>query len=232
MNSTPIPLSSFLEEGVYVGSLSDFIDANEITQIESKVKAIHSYVESDRESILLCRYNYAPEPEKYESQIRLSEILERDLYVKENNFVITQKWYEFSVDRKYNEYFYNLSKKILETVYPNVEIERGGGLGDFTLYEDGHFIDSHRDGYNNGRLCVLIMYLSSEADYNDGGGELIITTNSGTQHTVKPLLGTFSIMDFLKSDLIHEVKAVKNGFKRYSFINFFKVENVENKITI
>ena len=56
MNSTPIPLSSFLEEGAYVGSLYDFIDANEITQIESKAKDIHKYVESDRESILSCVY--------------------------------------------------------------------------------------------------------------------------------------------------------------------------------
>ena len=232
MNSTPILLSNFLEEGAYVGSLYDFIDANEITQIESKVKAIHNYVESDRESILTCRYNYAPEPEEYEHQIRLSEILKRDLYVKENNLTVTQKWYEFSVDKEYNKYFYNLSKTILQTVYPNVKIEEGDRLGDFTLYEDGHFIDSHRDGYNNGRLCVLIMYLSSEADYNNGGGELIITTNSGTQHTVKPLLGTFAIMDFLKSDLIHEVKAVKNGFKRYSFIHFFKVRNTKNKAII
>ena len=225
MNSTPIPLSSFLEEGAYVGSLYDFIDANEITQIESKAKDIHKYVESDRESILSCVYNYAPEPQAYKSKISFNEIPERDLYIKQNNLIATQKWYEFNASKQHHQYFYYLSKKILETIYPNTEIDQDGGMGNFTLYEDGHFIDSHRDGYNNGRLCVLIMYLSNEVNYNDGGGELIITTNSGVQHTVKPLLGTFSIMDFSKSDLIHEVKVVKNGFKRYSFINFFKVKS-------
>ena len=225
MNSTLIPLNNFLDEGAYIGNLHDFISTDEIIQIESKVKDIDNYVESDRESILLCRYNYAPESKEYKHQIRLSEIPERDLYVKENNLVVTQKWYEFSVNKEYSEYFYDLSIKILETIYPNVEIEQNSRKGDFTLYEDNHFIDSHRDGYNNNRLCVIIIYLSSEIDYNNGGGELIITTNSDTQHIIKPLLGTFCIMDFSKSDLIHEVKVVKNGFKRYSFINFFKVKS-------
>jgi len=232
MNSTPIPLSSFLEEGAYVGNLYDFIDANEMTQVESKIKGICSYVESDRESILKCRYDYAPELQSYEHSIPLNQILERDLFIKENDLRTVQKWYEFSMSNEYHQYFYSLSKKIVNTLYPDTVIDDSDRMGDFTLYEDDHFISDHKDGYSNGRLCVLIMYLSSEADYNNGGGELIITTNSSTQHTVKPLLGTFSIMDFSKSDLIHEVKAVKNGFKRYSFINFFKVKNVENKITI
>jgi hypothetical protein len=232
MNSTPIPLNSFLEEGAFIGNLCDFIDSNTMIQIESKIKYIRSYVESDRESVLTCRYNYAPESKIYENQIRLKEVPARDLYVEKNNLVVTQKWYEFFVDIEHNKYFFNLSKKIVKTFYPNIEIEEGDRLGNFTLYEDGHFISSHRDGYNNNRLCALIMYLSNVVDYNNGGGELIITVNSGAQHVVRPLLGTFSLIDFSKNDLIHEVKAVKNGFKRYAFIHFFKVKNIKNKTII
>ena len=229
MNSTPIPLSNFLSEGAYIGNLYDFIDADGMRLIESKAKEIDNYVESNKKAILKCRYNYAPEPQPYKHQISFKEVPERDSYVKENNLTATQKWYEFYAGEQYHQYFYHLSKKILKTIYPDTKLERSSAMGDFTLYEDSHFIDSHRDGYNNGRLCVLIMYLSKESDYNDGGGELVITTNSGAQHTIKPLLGTFSILDFSKSDLIHEVKKVKNGFKRYAFINFFKSENIETK---
>jgi Rps23 Pro-64 3,4-dihydroxylase Tpa1-like proline 4-hydroxylase len=116
----------------------------------------------------------------------------------------------------------NFCKRILNNFYPDVEINYGGGFGGFTLYEDGHFIIDHKDGNNPGRICVIIIYLSSEQEYNnDGGGELVIKTNSQKEYTIKPILGTFSLLDFSKNDVNHQVNVVKNGFKRYSFINFF-----------
>jgi Rps23 Pro-64 3,4-dihydroxylase Tpa1-like proline 4-hydroxylase len=224
MNSIPIPLSSFLEEGVYIGNLYDFIDENEMIQIDSKIKDIHNYVNSDRESALLCRYDYEPPTHEYKHSLSLKEVPERDLFIEKNNYNTIQKWYEFEMDWEFHQYFCDLCTKILNTLYPNTEIMKNDRMGDFTLYEDGHFIHSHKDGADNGRLCVLIIYLTKESEYNDGGGELVVTTSSNKQYTIKPLLGTFSVLDFSKNDPVHEVKKVKNGFKRYAFMKFFKRE--------
>jgi Rps23 Pro-64 3,4-dihydroxylase Tpa1-like proline 4-hydroxylase len=105
-------------------------------------------------------------------------------------------------------------------------------MPNFTLYEDGHFIDPHSDGLNVGRVCGLIIYLSYEEDYNDGGGELVIETNSNTEYVIKPIFGTFSLLDFTKNNIRHSVNAVKNGFKRYSFIYFYNRVNEEYLNTI
>ena len=118
----------------------------------------------------------------------------------------------------------DISEKITSFFYPNLLIKKQI-TGGFTLYEDGHFIANHKDGNNSGRVCVIIMYLSSESEYNnDGGGELVIKTNSDKEYTIKPILGTFSLLDFSESDVHHQVNMVKNGFKRYAFINFFNLK--------
>jgi Rps23 Pro-64 3,4-dihydroxylase Tpa1-like proline 4-hydroxylase len=122
----------------------------------------------------------------------------------------------------YTDFFIGVCKRILNSFYPDIEIDYDGGFGGYTLYEDGHFIIDHKDGNNVGRVCVIIIYLSSETEYNDdGGGELVIKTNSQKEYTIKPILGTFSLLDFFQNDVHHQVNMVKNGFKRYAFINFF-----------
>ena len=49
----------------------------------------------------------------------------------------------------------------------------------------------------------MIVYLSYDEDYNDGGGELIATGNSGKIYTIKPTFGTFSLLDFTKNNVKH-----------------------------
>ena len=91
----------------------------------------------------------------------------------------------------------------------------------------GHFIAEHNDGENIDRVCALIVYLSYDEDYNDGGGELIATGNSGKIYTIKPTFGTFSLLDFTKNNVKHSVSEVKNGFKRYAFISFFNKQKIK-----
>jgi hypothetical protein len=124
------------------------------------------------------------------------------------------------------EYFSEFCLKILDKFYPNINIDYTNSP-QFTLYEDGHFIAEHNDGENVGRVCALIIYLSYDEDYNDGGGELIVTGNSGKIYTIKPTFGTFSLLDFTKNNAKHAVSEVKNGFKRYAFISFFNKTKIK-----
>ena len=232
MNSIPIQPNDYLDEGAYVGNIMDFINDEEYNQMLSVIEKVKDYSIVNRDTELYCRYQLRLKEDNYEHNIPLSEVGERDLYVKDNNFKIFQKWFEFKIKQNigepnYTDFFINICKKILNRFYPDVEINYGSGFGGFTLYEDGHFIIDHKDGKNAGRLCVIIIYLSPESEYNTdggGGGELVIKTNSQKEYTIKPILGTFSLLDFSENDVFHEVNMVKNGFKRYSFINFFYVK--------
>jgi Rps23 Pro-64 3,4-dihydroxylase Tpa1-like proline 4-hydroxylase len=224
MNSTPIHPNDLLVEGAYVGEIMDFIDINEFNEMLSVIEKVKEYSVVNRDTELHCRYNYTQQ-ENYLFQTPLNKLEEIDSFVKENNLVTTQKWFEFKPNLEYLDYFMGISEKITSFFYPDLLIRRQI-TGGFTLYEDGHFIANHKDGNNTGRVCVIIMYLSSESEYNnDGGGELVIKTNSDKEFTIKPILGTFTLLDFTKNNIYHQVNEVKNGFKRYAFINFFSENN-------
>lgn len=239
MNITPNPLdnlytSPLIDEGVYCGNLFDFLNSAEIEHTKTLIDKVKKFSIKERDTKLHCRYNHTliqdlengiDENVGFISSIKLSEVAIRDEFVKENQRDITQKWFEFSGFDMDCKYFMEISKKILDKFYPNINIDYTQSP-QFTLYEDGHFIAEHNDGENVGRVCVLIIYLSYDEDYNEGGGELIVTSKSGKIYTIKPTFGTFSLLDFTKNNLKHSVSEVKNGFKRYAFISFF------NKIKI
>ena len=66
----------------------------------------------------------------------------------------------------------------------------------------------HRDGFNISRYCVILIYLSDEKNYNDGGGELVIEEN-GVREVIKPVKGNFCILDFTRNNPNHAVNVVK-----------------------
>lgn len=235
MSTTPIPLndlnrSFLLNEGGFAGNIFDFLELDEIENLKNLITKIKEYATNERDTELTCRYNYhlleadpetgLNENDTFIHSIKLSEVAERDAFVKEHNREILQKWFEFTGFDEECKYFNKISEKILKVFYPNQHIDFSQ-MPNFTLYEDDHFIADHSDGLNVGRVCGLIIYLSYEEDYNDGGGELVIQTNSNTQYTIKPIFGTFSLLDFTKNNVRHSVNPVKNGFKRYSFIYFY-----------
>lgn len=235
MNITKIPSddlkkSFLLNEGFYCGSIFDFLNSNEIEHLKDEIERVKKYSIEERDTELYCRYNYhlinneitgINENDNFIHSIKLSEIAKRDLFVKENNRDVLQKWLEFDgFDEKLKNSFMKISEKILSFFYPSIDVDYNQ-TPHFTLYEDGHFIAEHNDGENIGRICGLIIYLSDEKDYNDGGGELVVKTNSNKVYSIKPIFGTFSLLDFTQNNIRHSVNAVKNGFKRYSFLYFF-----------
>ena len=233
--------SFLLNEGAFKGNIFDFLELDEIEYLKTLITKIKEYATNERDTQLHCRYNYhllethpetgLNENDTFIHSIKLSEVADRDAFVKEHNREVLQKWFEFPGFDEECKYFNEISKKILNIFYPNENIDFHQ-MPNFTLYEDGHFIAPHCDGLNVGRVCGLIIYLSDEADYNDGGGELVIETNSNTEYSIKPIFGTFSLLDFTKNNIRHSVNAVKNGFKRYSFIYFYNRIPEQNIDTI
>lgn len=227
MNTTPNPLdslyeASLIDEGFYSGNLFDFLNSEEIERTKTIIDKVKKFSIEERDTQLYCRYNYHLDAgdDEYKHSIKLSEVANRNEFIKENKKHITQKWFEFNGFDRDCMYFMEISKKILDKFYPNIKIDYNQNP-QFTLYEDGHFIEEHNDGENIGRVCGLIIYLSYDADYNDGGGELIVTSNTGKLYNIKPTFGTFSLLDFTNNDVRHSVSEVKNGFKRYAFTSFF-----------
>jgi Rps23 Pro-64 3,4-dihydroxylase Tpa1-like proline 4-hydroxylase len=139
---------------------------------------------------------------------------------------VVQKWWE-STSPVFNElknYFNDEVVKCLKKIYPE-SIGNELHNSNFTLYENGDFITPHRDGFNISRYCVILIYLSDEKDYNNGGGELVIIEN-GVEVVVPPIKGNFAILDFTRNNANHAVNPVKNDFVRYTYINFYQNEKI------
>jgi len=99
----------------------------------------------------------------------------------------------------------------------------------FTIYENGDFIEPHIDGQDSSRKCVILIYLSYEKDYIDGGGELVILEND-KKVVVSPINSNYALLDFSKNNPNHAVNEVKNDFVRYTYIDFiYNKKEFENK---
>jgi GDP-L-fucose synthase len=231
MEKDPIPLDELLHEGCYSGKLSNYLNENDIEDLKKMSAEIKEYSEEDRENRISCRYDYDDQNNKYDHNIPPSQVEVRDKLIEENKFHVWQKWMEFKHPN--NLEFKKYAIKIVKQIYPQYadKIERIREAGDFALFEDGHFIDNHRDGENEGRICVIIIYLTDKEDHKNGGGELILTTNSKKKYSVDPHFGNFCILDFSKNNIEHSVNVVKNGFKRYTYINFININNIDDEIT-
>jgi len=148
-------------------------------------------------------------------------------YRKENNVTVSQQWWESCYDNTLFDLLGYYKKEIgplVVSLYNNINIddlELGGT--NFTLYENDDFICQHHDGKNFGRICIVLIYLSKECDYNDGGGRLIIS-DSNLHKEILPLRGNFVVFDYTKFNLSHQVESVRNNFRRYSCISIVQTK--------
>jgi GDP-L-fucose synthase len=221
--TVPTDFSSLHKDGFYVGHINEIV-RTERHEFEDAIKIIKQLATNERENYFNYRYSIVGESE-YPDLIKISEIEKRKQQVEENNLGVIQKWYEMlsviEIPTLY-PYFVKLIESFISKPYPEIDIDKKNMYchASFALYEDGDFIEEHRDGDNPGRLCAVFIYLSDSKDYNDGGGKLIITKNDGTKIEILPVRGNYVILDFTTHNLIHKVEPVKNGFKRYSYLGF------------
>ena len=215
-----VSLNDYLNYGYYVGKTDElttnkdeFFDKIDLLIKSSETKDIYKY---------RLDYNIYGPHENYKIHLTEDEIPLRDQYIIENDRKVGQRWWEsqgpsYTLDRL-KEYFEKMSENFITKLYPEY-VNNMSHVSNFTLYENGDFIQKHRDGKNEGRICVILIYLSHEKDYNDGGGQLIIEENK-IKTTVLPINDNFCILDFTQNNPEHAVEVVKNNFRRFTFIDF------------
>lgn len=224
-------------EGYCVGNLSEILSQEQIESLKRYRDETKVVVENEKSRYFVCRYNYQPpnnEPQTYPDKIPLSAVEERDNYIRENNLFVWQKWFESSNppnSKDLLEVPFSIFLDTVKSIYPEYEYDKYHiARGDLSLFEDGHFICKHHDGKNEGRICVILVYLTDQEEYNDGGGELILESVSGKRIEVSPHFGTFCLLDFTKNNIEHSVKEVRNGFKRLTYINFITLRDLKNPV--
>jgi GDP-L-fucose synthase len=152
----------------------------------------------------------------------LDEVTNLEKYIIEKEGSEVQRWWETtSYDDNLQKGRDLLRKKIEEfllKIYPDLN-DNFNHQDAFTIYENGDHITPHNDGENRKRYCVVLIYLSDENDYNNGGGELKINENNQI-NLIKPVLGNFAILDFTLNNPDHSVEKVKNDFRRLTYIDF------------
>lgn len=130
-----------------------------------------------------------------------------------------QKWYYFH-DEGINQDFKKIANKVVKELYDiDGELSHNSSI---TYYEPGCLLKKHQDGYVDGRICVVLIYLN-DSDYKpEWGGNLVFNDTD----TIAPLFGNVAVLDFTKHNAYHEVKEVVDGYGRYAFLCFVSVKNV------
>ena len=216
-----VKLESFINRIRYEFALNESFNFEEIKEVISPFVADINEIQNDSNNI---RINA-----KYKNNLSDFYSLYANLEpLKKNKF---QYWFYGHVNSQSSEYNKNLidiinlvHKRTISELYDISENNLKDKLSiDLTLYTKDGFIVPHEDGYDEGRLCVILIYLND--DYQQGfGGKLKI----GDKELVEPKFGEVAILDFTKNNPKHEVLPVINeNFKRYAFIKFFYLNDIQ-----
>jgi Rps23 Pro-64 3,4-dihydroxylase Tpa1-like proline 4-hydroxylase len=214
-------VKDLMDSGYYFGKIEELgINENEFNQ---HIIAVTKSAETKDHYLYRYEYkNFSQFEGDYKPSITKDEIEERNQFVKDNNLEIIQKWWEsvrFTGDlSEAKDYFKKIVEDYVVKIYPELKDNIEHQMA-FTIYEDGDHITPHNDGENRARKCVILIYLSDEKDYINGGGELVIM-EGGDVKSLIPIKGNFSLLDFTHNNPNHSVNPVKNGFRRLAFIDF------------
>ena len=231
-----IEKDEFLNEGAFVGNIQDFITKQDFIDLKEYVNNLKLYIDLRRESHLECIFTLKNtgnnDYEKYDfiRNIPYNEVEKTEKFMEENNLKSWQKWYmlkkPWEFKQEYGEILDNISFKILNYLYPSENYKKDDFdySGTFTLYEDTHYIEKHRDGKSVNKVCNILIYLNEEHNDNDGG-ELVLNTYTNKELIIKPIIGNFAVLDFTKGlGVEHSVNIVNGNYKRYTYMNGYSLK--------
>ena len=142
-----------------------------------------------------------------------------------------QSWFEsgpFVPNELNTSNFQESIKHIIHTIlqnhYPdNISryFEKNNYVTKISCFPKQSWILPHRDGENDERLAVILIYLNDDwkPEY---GGQLVLEKNT----LVQPEFGNVAILDFTKNNVHHEVLEVLDDKFRYTFISFLDIRNM------
>ena len=217
-----IDVENYFRKGYHSGPITDIIlDTQNLDLHIAKIRKSSENRNQNLSSYWHCIHGEVGN--QYSTKLLPHEIDERMIITKENGYDVDQQWWE--LDRSdlidSTKFFRSRVEAFVAKIYPEVSIwlDNYHHQDMFTLYEPGDFSKLHRDGKNPGRLCVILIYLNDPAEYNDHGGKLIIS-DEGLYEEFLPIKGTYVMMDFTLFNIMHSVETVKDGFDRYTYVDF------------
>ena len=211
---------SIESKGFYLGNIeTDLLnDINRSEFYEMRRQALADSQDTDNLWYMNCIHGHIGN--SYPNVIAFNEISERRQLIKEKNFEVDQQWHWFG---NWNLRFWEeLVTPMLKDIY--TDLVEGPLRFDsrFSLYKTGDFTRNHIDTQTKDRYCVVLIYLTDAAEYNDGSGELILyeSKDSVEKTVIVPLFPNYVILDIHTHGVFHEVLEVKNNFSRLAFLSF------------
>ncbi len=239
-----------ISKGYYIGSSYDILTEQELVKLENVIANdiklgydvllspgnYHSY--KWHYNLTAGRKPFDPYPydPNFNKPVPHNLISKKKQLIKSQGKVIDQQWYFTDFETLKQSYpdikvVKEKIKKFVNSIYNSYDNVVVDGL-QATVYEVGDFIEPHHDGKNENRLCALIIYLGSPADYDaNKGGRLFLQPNEipfdrskSTLYdmtiSIEPVRPTYVLLDFTKHNVLHAVEPVKEHFSRFSLICF------------
>lgn len=156
----------------------------------------------------------------FENGQRIKDYI-RNTHLKEDIFQI---WHwnagdsKMEVENYYKPYF----EKFARYFYDVDTSQQLKFNSQFTMYSNRCFLQNHKDGKVDGRLCVVLIYLNEEYDKTNGG-LLILNGNE----RVLPKIGNVAILDLGEFDIEHQVTEIIGNQNRYCVLSFISLKNEE-----
>ena len=134
----------------------------------------------------------------------------------------SQFWF-YGQNKELMDNFKPFMSKIVSNLY-DVQEKDLFHLAFLTYYKKGCFLEAHRDGKTQNRICAVLIYLNDETYNSDWGGNIIF---EGTE-SVDPIYGNIAVLDFKEGNCLHEVKKVIDGYGRYAILSFVSLGDTLN----
>lgn len=155
---------------------------------------------------------------------------------EEAEYTIDNEYLKFipELDRFSQFWFYGQDKELINNFKPfigkivsnlyGVEESDLSHLAFLSYYKKGCFLEAHRDGKCQNRICAVLIYLNDEEYNSEWGGNIIF---EGTE-SVEPIYGNIAVLDFKEGNCLHEVKEVIDGYGRYAILDFVSLGDTLN----
>jgi Rps23 Pro-64 3,4-dihydroxylase Tpa1-like proline 4-hydroxylase len=228
--------NSLKERGFYVGDLSEIVRESDMPEFDTMSALVKALPLQDNTAYFHCCILGSHNDPEWPMTIPITMIESHKEKIKEHSKRVTQQWTQYATNRldPVRDYFRKIVKGFIRDHYPeiNPNFSNLEFRDSFSFYQNGDFIDQHRDGQNPGRIAAVLIYMSDPCEYDNGGGELVVQGDDQTARDhaiVSPVKGNYVVLDFKEHNPFHTVNRVTGNFKRYCYLGFlYNTEEIKD----
>ncbi len=160
------------------------LDINSIDQMQISFDSVASFNNS--------QYFHYEQNQKYKKEILLKPNLKQLWFWKQYKSI------------ELNQLLYSIFSKYYDYNFDDLNF-----MTQFTYYNDGCFIEPHKDGVSLSRLCGILIYLNKNYDESNGG---LLVLEDGKK--IIPEFGRVVVFDYTENSVEHAVSKVVKGNRR------------------